>query len=239
MNSDNYNIHYALKTILSSTYFNEYKYLDWKRIKSEYRKKAMLLHPDRVKITGKNIDSISEKFITLNNAYHLVSPFFKSRKYISIPYIKPYFKQHSKQYSRKNYKTYHDINRKRKRTIPKLKLRLCRFLYYKGIINYKTIIDALVWQLQNRPKVGEIALKNKFITFDKILKIIKTRNIGEKFLEAAVRLNYINNYHVKHIFRIQESYNVPIGKYFLENKILTRNELHSILKELQNHNLKH
>ena len=195
----------------------------------------MLYHPDRARINGKNEELISEQFKRLNNAYSYISPFLKSKRYISIPYIKPYSKyQHTKhKYSRASYSSH------KKRVLPKLKLRLCRFLYHKGIINYKTIINALVWQLKNRPKVGEIALLNKFITFEKILDTIKNRKIGEKFCEAAVRLDHLNTHHVSHIFKIQNSYNAPIGKYFLEKRILTRNQLHSILLELKKHNLKY
>ncbi len=235
MNIENNKLHTALKTILSNKYFDEYKFLNVNSIKREFRKKAMLFHPDRAKINGKNEELISEQFKRLNNAYSYISPFLKSKKYISIPYNKPYYKH---QYTKHKYnKTFY--NSYKTRVLPKLKLRLCRYLYYKGIINYKTIINALVWQLQNRPKVGEIAVMNKFIKLDKILKIIRNRKIGEKFCEAAVRLNYLNTHHVSHIIKIQNSYNAPIGKYFLENKLLTRNQLHSILLELKKHNLKY
>jgi curved DNA-binding protein CbpA len=230
------NIDLALKTILSSSYINEYKIIDLNRLKKEYRKKAMQLHPDRARITGNSEESVSEQFKLLNNAYNLVSNIFKSKKYISIPYSKPYYRSHKKKaYTHSPYNFYN----KKPRIIPKIKLRLCRYMYYKGLIDYRTIINAIIWQLQNRPKVGDIALKNNYITYEKIIEIIKNRKIGEKFCQAAVRLNFLQKHHVRYIFNIQKSYNKPIGQYFIEKKILTRNELNNILNELQNHNLKH
>lgn len=227
----------ALKIILSNTYLHEYLSLDFDKLKKEYRKKAMLLHPDRVKITGTNEAYASEKIKILNNAYNTISNLFKTKKYISIPYIKPYYKQHIKKYYSNNSGFY--SHNKKTKIVPKYKLRLCRFLYYKGLINYKTIINAIIWQLRNRPKVGDIALKEKYVTFEKILEIIKNRKIGEKFCETAVRLNFLQEQQVKHIFSIQRSYNKPIGQYFLEKKILTRQELNSTLLELKHHNSYH
>ena len=40
--------------------------------------------------------------------------------------------------------------------IPDRPLRFGQFLYYAGLIDWHTMIDAITWQLNVRPKIGEI-----------------------------------------------------------------------------------
>ena len=204
-------------------------YLKPSGIKSAYREKAKILHPDCSKLKDKSKKELSILFNELNNAYNLLINYLK---------VESKFKD---QISNK-FKLIEDINKKNKKDffytgiIPKRKLRLGEYLYYSKKISWKTLINAIVTQYRTRPKMGDICLKLNFLGMSEINKIIKNTNIHEKFGETAKRLGVLNDHQIFATLGFQKKYNRSFGIYFIENNIFTINELELFDRECKKYN---
>ena len=208
-------------------------YLKPSGIKSAYRAKAKILHPDSSKISGKSKQELSTLFNELTNAYKLLLNYLK---------VDSKFRDNVSN----KIKLIEDINsinyRNRKDffysgLIPKRKLRLGEYLYYSKKISWKTLIDAIVTQYKTRPKIGDLCLKLNYLNQIEINKIIKKININEKFGETAKKLGLLNTYQIITALGFQRQYDRAFGKYFIENKIFTNNQLEKYLLECKEHNL--
>jgi len=113
------------------------------------------------------------------------------------------------------------------------------YLYYSGIIPWKTIIEALVWQYRQRPRVGEIAVEMSYIDRDTIIKVIKNMRFREKFGETCLRMGFLTQFQLNIIIGNQKKIDKPIGKYFIEQNCLSQNEIIKLLEENRKHNLKY
>ncbi len=123
--------------------------------------------------------------------------------------------------------------------IPGIKLRFVQFLYYKGLIDWQTMIDALVWQKRTRPRVGEIGMYFKFLHPQHIGHILQSRQHGEKFCEVASRIEMLSPFQCSAILGKQIKFQRPIGMYFIEQSIFSRMKLEGLLSEFFEHNRLH
>lgn len=210
------------------------EYLKPSGIKSAYREKAKILHPDSSKLAGKSQQELSTLFNELNNAYKLLLNYlkvdsnFKNKVSNKIKLIENI--NSIKYKSRKDFFYSGQI--------PKRKLRLGEYLYYSKKISWKTLINAIITQYKTRPKIGDLCLKLNYLNRTEIDKIIKKININEKFGETAKKLGFLNNHQIITALGFQRQYNRAIGKYFIENSIFTKNQLEKYIQECKNHNLK-
>ncbi len=205
-------------------------------LKQAYRKQAMRFHPDRSTVTGSSEVRLEEKFKKLNNAYNLLVSMIEGGV-SSVPWRKTHtpwtYKPrhfHAKQHTAYNYE--------KKVFKQRFKMRLAFFLYRKGIIDWNTTIEALIWQTTNRPRVGEIGIRCRYLKREQIYHILRNRRPGEKFLETALRRGFLDVFKTNVILHIQRSYNLPIGRYFIEKKIVNRQELDGLMAELEEYNRK-
>jgi len=196
-------------------------------LKQAYRKQAMRYHPDRSKFHGQSEISLEEKFKHLSDAYNLLVSLIESGtapKYIRKAYT-------SYNHTSGHYHAKHHTSHK-----PRFKMRLAFFLYRKGLIDWDTAIDALIWQTSHRPRVGEIGIKCKYLEREQIYQILKNRLPREKFCRAAERCGMLDAFKTRVILYVQRSYNLPIGRYFIEKNILTEEEITALVAELKEYN---
>ena len=215
--------------------YDRIKQINPNRIKEQYRKKAKLTHPDRAYLLGVDEKELNIEFKKLNDAYRfLISCLNEDMK----PDIQnnPFREQNrdKKENSKQDYWNYYYNG-----VIPKRKLRFLEFLYYKRIINWKTLIGALVWQYKERPRFGEIAVELNYIANEDILSIIKNMKFREKFGDAALRLKYINNLQHNLILMRQKRYNLPIGQFFVKKHIFNEALLNKYLEFHKEHNIQY
>jgi hypothetical protein len=123
--------------------------------------------------------------------------------------------------------------------VPESELRFAQFLYYNRVIDWKTMIDAITWQYRVRPKIGEIGRAYKFLDFEAVTQVLRTSPQGELFGSTAMKLGLLDRRQLYVVLGKQHQLNYPIGRYFLENDILSKPEIDHLLVQNRRHNLKH
>jgi hypothetical protein len=122
--------------------------------------------------------------------------------------------------------------------IPERKLRFAEYLFYSKIISWQTLIKALISQYQQRPRLGEICFELNYLSESELRNIIKANKFVEKFGETALKLSYLTREELQYALEVQKRFNRPIGRYFVETKILTEADLLEYFIKLKKHNLK-
>jgi hypothetical protein len=119
---------------------------------------------------------------------------------------------------------------------PTLELKIGLFLYYKGEISYQALVRALLWQRNQRPRVGELACKWGWLEEDAIPFILQATCLTGCFGARAVKLGYLTEQQLRVLLFHQRSLHQPIGRYFVMNGILTEDKLRRMLRECAQHN---
>lgn len=213
--------------VLVSTDF--LKYLQPEGLKAAFRKKALETHPDRAKTVGIVEDIMNERFKEVILAYEKLSPLIEAEK----GYIlrEEGIKTNTWQ-ERQNGNFDHFY----KGNFPKRKLLIGQFLYYSGIISWRTLIEAIAWQRRQRPPIGRIARDWNLLSSYDIKRILTERDNGEKFGEYALRKRYITPFNLMSLLGKQRMLQRPIGEHFIEQDILSAIELDRFIERLRSHN---
>jgi hypothetical protein len=238
-------------------------------IKREFRKKAMLFHPDRAELLGENKGLLEEKFKQISHAYGVLKSELDDKYLILRPNSsgssaaaaerrpsfrdsatgksyaatgqKPPGKPHNRQntFDRRDA---HFQNNPGKHfffngMLPKRKLRLGEYLFYRRVIAWSTLINAIVWQHRVRPRLGQIALDLNFMAPQDIMEILKNKSVKEPFGRAAVRLGFLTDYRRFVLLGRQRGYNQPLGKFFLDFHVFNETALDRYVRENRIHNI--
>ena len=187
-------------------------------LKKAFRDKIKQSHPDRAVLTGKTPEEMNAEACRINEAYQTLLKHLTERKTEGDFIRQSFFYQ---------------------APMPQKIVRFAEFLYYKGLIDWNTLISSIVWQYQARPKIGEIALQLELLDKESFLYIIRNKGFQEKFGQAAVRLQIIHQKDLDRVLYQQKLYNKPIGLYFVEKGILEQKQLYQLLVENAAHNWKY
>ncbi len=223
------------------------RYLQLSGVKAAFRKKALETHPDRAIMLAGEVGLMERRFKEVNLAYQMLSEFLSYPwKYrleedgsISENYVwrkKPAPKS-AKPYSY-NYSSKTKPEPKYGGRVPGRRLLFGQYLYYTGHISFATLIKAIVWQRLQRPSIGAIATDWDLIFTEDVLSILKKRRYGEKFGECALRCGYISQYQLNLLLERQQMLQPQIGRYFLEERIVSSAGLFKLVAELKVHNRK-
>ncbi|MBD3391236.1 MAG: hypothetical protein GF418_04195 [Chitinivibrionales bacterium] len=101
------------------------------------------------------------------------------------------------------------------------RLRFGSYLYYRGLISYEMLSDALEWQKRRRPLMGQIAMKSRFLSPADFAQVLFYLRVGESFGKVAVEHGKLTHGQVNKIASVQKKFNSRIGTYFVENGILS------------------
>jgi hypothetical protein len=241
----------ALKVVLGKDLIHNRAFVDRRLLKSAFRRHAHLLHPDKSRALGLSEEALAHQFRELKQAYDDLLALLDDRTIIVLPQ-----QRHSDVSWRR------EVRETRQRTprssrfsraarcvhhvggglnvgdaIPKRRLRFAQYLYYARIIDWETVLLAMRWQFQRRPRVGQIARQIGYLTLEDVCHVLHHMRLGERFGEAALRLGRINAARLLIVLGLQQRLGHPIGRYFIEREILTQNELHDLLDRHRNHNL--
>jgi hypothetical protein len=122
-------------------------------------------------------------------------------------------------------------------SFPKGSLMIGQYLYYSGLISWQTLIEAICWQWQQRPKLGQIAIAWGLISSPDVIRILTVRNLNEKFGECALRIGYISNFDLLALVGKQRQLQRPLGEYFITSGILSGTDIMNMANKQQLHNL--
>lgn len=260
-NEEILNAFYLLFDLDSATSIDFVDHIKIDEIKNAYRRKALETHPDRARYFNVSELEMSERFKEINLAYEKLSAFTmsnsslfhhnekhcKSNCYKPKPEY-PFGKRDNKRnYSSSKYNNSSETTYRNDKgfkdvyfngSLPRIELMLGQFLYYSGIISWEMLINSIVWQRRQRPLFGEIAKEWNILSEEDIYNILNRIKINDKIGEYALRNGYINQFEHMAIIGRQRYYKCPIGKYFLNNRIITINDLEDKLMEQYIHNYK-
>lgn len=220
-------------------------YLQPSGAKAAYRRRAKEVHPDLLDRGSPEAKRRrSDLFRELVEAHDLVSEFFRQRE----------SGQWQKSAVRHNPSAYRPTRsaspprpsptpRKAENgprfyqgPIPRTVLTIGRYCYFRGVIPYATLIEALSWQRRQRPAIGEIAMRWGWLNEDKARRISLTRGVLGRFGEKAVQLGFLGPQQVQSLLLYQRSRQQRIGSYFIERGFVNAAEMERLVLDLQVHN---
>ncbi|PLX98282.1 MAG: J domain-containing protein [Desulfuromonas sp.] len=208
------------------------RYLQPTGVKAAYRLKAKEAHPDRFADSSPHVKQQQTVFFQeINKAYDLLRSFFQERErgaWEAPP------GSHHKAKARAH--RHADTARKSSCRIPERTLEFGHYLYHRGLISYPQLIHALVWQRQQRPVLGELAVHLGWLRKEDALTIIKQRGPYARFGERAIRLGMLSPGQVKALIIHQRSLHKRLGQYFVEKGLLSAGEIEHLAQKLTEHN---
>jgi hypothetical protein len=120
--------------------------------------------------------------------------------------------------------------------LPNRRLLLGHFLYYSGLINWRTIIQALIWQRTERPRLGEIGQRFGMLNETEVVHILRNRPTLQPFGQTAMDLGLLSHPQLQMLVAHQKRLQKKFGEFFLEKRIFEPNELRALLQQYQEHN---
>lgn len=108
-----------------------------------------------------------------------------------------------------------------------------RFLLARGHITLQQLIDAVRWQRAQRPPVGRIAMSWGILSAKQVYEVLSDKDPEDRFCDVAVRKGYMTVVQRLAVLGRQREMQKPIGTYFVEQGILTRDEIEGLAAEAQ------
>ncbi|MFZ5774183.1 MAG: molecular chaperone DnaJ [Thermodesulfobacteriota bacterium] len=144
---------------------------------------------------------------------------------------KPGFQQGPRQHA-----TFWDTESLYQGPMPNRRLLLGHFLYYSGLINWRTIIQALVWQRTERPRLGELGQRFGMLSEDDILHILRNRPPLAPFGRSATEMGLLTEPQLQMLISHQKRLQRKFGEFFLEKRLFNPEELRQLIQRYQEHN---
>ncbi len=213
-------------------------------VKSAYRKKAKETHPDLfaggpVHIQQKQ----TELFRGILQAYDVLNLFFKQRE--NGAWRPGGIRAHSVRAQKQAAPKASSPDRASPGSgdeiyyhgpVPKRRLQIGQYLYYRGRITFGGLIKAVIWQRKQRPSFGDIAVQWGLLDSDGVKKIFDLCGKPRLFGEKAVELGLLSVFQVNTILLYQRSRQDRLGSFFVQNRILNQNDLERLVLDLNQHN---
>jgi hypothetical protein len=222
-------------------------YLQPSGAKSAYRQKVKETHPDS--FAGLDSRIQREKtgmFQELVAAYETVSDFFKQRESgLWVAREKPPARRPAPdpppqetrcRQSDHGVRPEREEPRRSNGFLPSRPLEIGLFLYYQGIITYRQLIDALIWQRKQRPNLGDIAQRWGWLNEKDVKAILCHRGLFGRFGEKAVTLEFLTERQLNTLLFYQRSRQQKLGRYFVEHCILSAEAMERLATEQKTHN---
>lgn len=208
-------------------------YLQLSGAKSAFRLRAKENHPDRFAAAPPAVrQQQNDRFREIHQAYRLLQQFLSDR-HRPCPRTAPRERTEQPRH-RDVWKQ--NVARPEGAPLPKLPLEFGMFAYYKGKISYQDLIAAVVWQRRQRPAIGALAVRWGWLSEAMVSNIVRQPGAGQRFGDKATSLGYLSQQQVDILLRRQRGLQQRIGRYFVEQGLLSEGEVEQLAHELQNHN---
>ncbi|PLX94409.1 MAG: hypothetical protein C0619_03045 [Desulfuromonas sp.] len=207
-------------------------YLQPSCVRTAYRKQAKATHPDRYTGSCSSTRARQEKlFQNLNQAHEVIQNYLKQR---NLPSGETRFRTSRQQPPPSPPEN--KAQRYYRGPLPTRPLQFGQFLYYRGVIPYSAVISAITWQRQQRPPIGEIARRWRWLNSTDVDRILRQHGGFARFGERAERLGLLNSLQVRTLLLHQRNRQQQIGHYFIERNYFPESSLDRFLTELSEHN---
>ena len=231
----------ACKTIFGSeiTVSDDFlRYLQPVGLKAAYRKRAFETHPDRARAVNDQDSDRHSRFQQVRSAYedllHYVES--RSRRIAGEPVFNGRRKQHYTNRRAQKRSTRPSSDHYYQGRLPQRSLLLGQYLYYSGRISWKDMIDAIVWQTGQRPKIGQLALQAGIMSSRDVVTVLSSRSDNERFAACAQRCGFISRNERVALIGRQRSMQHSIGEYFVKHDLITLRDLSELLAGQRLHN---
>jgi hypothetical protein len=108
---------------------------------------------------------------------------------------------------------------------------LGRHLLRTGRITLRQLVEAVLWQRAQRPRVGELAIEWGLMTKAEVFFVLREKTVDEMFCDVAVRLGFLTPFQRLAILARQRRLQLPIGRYFVDRGILEADEVEMAANE--------
>lgn len=206
-----------------------FSYLQPEGVKAAYRKRARETHPDSR--CGNLVNSAyqpAEAFHQVTDAYNLLFSYVQQTPPAKTGRITTPFSTTS----RSSGTVYHNG------TLPHRRLEIGRYLYYRGLIPYNSLISAVAWQRKQRPPVGRIARNLGLLTDDAVQLILRSTKCSGYFGDKAIHHGLLTKAQVSLLLLHQRSRQQKLGRYFIECGYFSEKEIETAVVEMRRHNAK-
>ena len=219
-------------------------------VKERYRQLAKKYHPD-CNIQLQDLAQSAEMFGKVHQAYQILSAFIRERDQAALQ--RPQARSSSTfdargtqakapQTESRGFRPRGPFSKPAKpaRTpndifydgpLPTFPLKLGLFLYYKGVIPYAAVVQALIWQRKMRPPIGELSVAWGWLEPHFVSVIRSATEISGSFGERAVQLGLLTQSQVNVMILQQRLMQAHTGRYFVGKGYLTEFELNKYLRE--------
>lgn len=209
------------------------RYLQPAGAQSAFRQMAKKTHPDKHHNAPAGFKlRQSQLFQDVNQAHKLLQNYLRQRDLCTTPAAQ-YPQYRGRPASHRSEPRPRPFSATGK--IPARPLQFGQYLYYRGLISFRTLACALVWQRQQRPVLGQVAQRWGWLDADGVRQILDCRILG-RFGERAEHLGLLNGLQVRALLLHQRTRQHKIGVYFVEQGIFSEADLEHLLACLAAHN---
>lgn len=120
--------------------------------------------------------------------------------------------------------------------LPPRALRFGEYLYYKGLISREQLAAAVQWQKHNRPLFGQIAMQKGMLSSRDFGRVLIRVRQGAPFGEVARSMGLLTREQIGEVIEQQRNHECPIGKYFVQQCMLTQAQVDHHAAEMARHN---
>lgn len=208
-------------------------YLQQSGAKTAFRTQAKQHHPDCFAQASPEVRARqTARFREIHQAYHLLCRYLEQRRHPRPPAPPP------KAAPRPDRQQPHRSSRHggERHEVPPLRMEFGIFAYYRGKIDYRDLIDALVWQRRQRPAIGAIACHWGWLNEGAVRRILGHRGAGGRFGRKAVELGLLSTLQVEVLLRHQRTRQQRLGQYFIDRGLMSAAEADTLARQLERHN---
>ena len=214
-------------------------YLQHSGIKSAFRRKAKETHPDT--FSGHNVQvqaARAEQFCKAKTAYDLLCRFVSQRETAPSRRCARQTADRPRQAAdRPRHRAARESDEYYRGEIPQRPLQIGRYLYYRRVITFRELTQALAWQRGTRRPLGAIAREWGWMTASQVGTVMVSKLSG-KFGDKALRLGFLDHSRLRMLLMEQRLRHRRIGHFFIERRLVAPRELDLYLRELRLHNLR-
>jgi len=127
--------------------------------------------------------------------------------------------------------------------LPRRRLRFAEFLYYSGRVSWQSYVAAVAWQRGQRPAIGRLAVDLGLLGQRDVIDLLERRRREgaqtQPFGEFAVRRGFLTRSQLLAVVGRQKQGERRIGQYFVEQGLLTAEDLDGARLALFGHNARY
>lgn len=210
-------------------------------LKKTYRKKIFQNHPDRAVVLGVDRSILDERSKEITFAYDMLLRYVEAKRRPARRHAgRGNVRTGAKKGGPRVKKTIDEalFSSMNKYQMPPATISLIHYLYYLDVIDFKTVVEALTWQKNERPYLGKLAREMKFLNDSDTALIVKNRRKKELFGSCAIRLGLLRSDQVSLLMVEQDARTPRIETYLLRHAILNERELAFVMAKLDEHNMR-